>query len=120
MYFIGAKWSVFKISCGNFGCFSRAKTSIFNSILPIGITNKYRLFETITRKYKIFFDEYLKSKKFFRVEEIDIDIDDNSIIEILMKYTNYNKLIIKHYGITNLLPIQKHCINNGIIFEYVR
>lgn len=63
-------------------------------------------------------DIYLKFKKDFKVKEIQIN--DNCLIETLIKYTNYNKLVIKYNKEFNDSKIKEHCRINNIKFDYMQ
>lgn len=63
-------------------------------------------------------DSYLSNRCDFVVEEIEID--DNEILEILIKYTNYKKLLIKYDKEYNDIVIKQHCEINEIEFGYIQ
>lgn len=65
---------------------------------------------------KTFFDTYLKDKNDFNIDEIKTN--NYGLINILIKYTNYNKLIIKYYNNYDYKAIKTHCETNNIEFEY--
>jgi hypothetical protein len=66
---------------------------------------------------KAFINFYLGKKKDFVVEEIQID--NNQLVNTLIKYTNYNKLLIKYDKDFNDNLIKNHCVSNNIEFGYV-
>lgn len=65
---------------------------------------------------EIFFDVYLSNKINFVVEEISIN--DNGLIETLIKYSNYSKLLICYDKNFNDNMIKAHCELNSIEFGY--
>lgn len=70
--------------------------------------------------YKIsyFVDEYLSKKKDFVVGLIET-IYNSEMVPILLKHTNYKKLLIKYDKEFNDEPIKTHCKKNNIIFGYI-
>ncbi len=66
----------------------------------------------------IFIDNYLRKKKDFIVEEIVIFSNIGDFVNTLLKYTNYNKLVIKYNERFNYDTIKDHCTSNNIIFDY--
>jgi hypothetical protein len=65
----------------------------------------------------LFFDTYLSNKTDFKIDLISIC--DNRIVETLLKYNNYNKLVIKYDKEFNDLKIKNHCDKNNIVFDYI-
>lgn len=67
---------------------------------------------------KLFLEAYLPYKTNFMIDSIETD--HNELIEILIKYKNYKKLLIGFDKSYNDLAIKKHCKINNIEFGYIQ
>ena len=61
---------------------------------------------------------YLSNRQDFVVDEIEIH--DNRLIDTLIKYSNYKKLLIKYDKDLNDNKIKTHCKSNNIEFDYIK
>jgi hypothetical protein len=65
-----------------------------------------------------FINDYLSNRQDFIVDEIEIH--DNRLIDTLIKYSNYKKLLIKYDKNFNDNEIKTHCKSNNIEFDYIK
>ena len=68
----------------------------------------------------MFFESYLSNRQDFVVDEIEIH--DNRLIDTLIKYSNYKKLLIKYDNDKDFIDnkIKVHCQSNNIEFDYIK
>lgn len=77
-----------------------------------------KIFQTNYIEANTFIDYYLSNRQDFVVDEIEIH--DNRLIDTLIKYSNYEKLVIKYDKNFNDHKIKAHCQTNNIEFDYIK
>ena len=65
-----------------------------------------------------FIKNYLSNRQDFVIDEIEIH--NNELIDTLIKYSNYKKLLIKYDKDFNDNEIKAHCQINNIKFDYIK
>lgn len=76
-----------------------------------------KIFNNYYNEAEIFINLYLTNRHDFIVDEIEIY--DNRLINTLIKYSNYKKLVIKQDNNFNDNQIKAHCESNNIEFGYI-
>ena len=105
--------SIFGTSIPNF------KNSISNyALLNIKKIKASKIFQQNYIEANTFINYYLSNRQDFIVDEIEIH--DNRLIDTLIEYSNYKKLLIKYDKNFNDHEIKAHCQTNNIEFDYIK
>jgi len=94
-----------------------------NSISNYALLNikKLKVSKIFQKNYieaNTFINYYLSNRQDFVVDEIEIH--DNRLLDTLIKYSNYKKLLIKYDKNFNDNEIKTHCKSNNIEFDYIK
>lgn len=77
-----------------------------------------KIFQNNYIEVETFINYYLSNRQDFIIDEIEIH--DNRLLDTLIKYSNYKKLLIKYDKNFNDNKIKAHCQTNNIEFDYIK